>query len=116
MLAFNRLREANQELKPSKCKFASHSVDLLGFVVSSNGISPNPDKINAVRSFPVPTSVKELRSFLGISDYYHRVVEGFSKIASPLNRLTRKDAVFSWSPECQSAFRTLKAVCVILQF
>ena len=107
-LVFSRLREANLKLKPSKCKFASHSVDFLGFVVSSDGISPNPDKIEAVRSFPVPTSVKELRSFLGLSNYYRRFVEGFSKIASPLNRLTRKDAVFSWSPECQSAFQTLK--------
>ena len=98
-LVFSRLREANLKLKPSKCKFASHSVDFLGFVVSSDGISPNPDKIEAVRSFPVPTSVKELRSFLGLSNYYRRFVEGFSKIASPLNRLTRKDAVFSWSPE-----------------
>ena len=107
-LLFNRLRKANLKFKPSKCKFASHSVDFLGFVVSSDGISPNPDKIDAVRSFPVPTSVKELRSFLGLSNYYLRFVEGFSKIASPLNRLTLKDAVFSWSPECQSAFQTLK--------
>ena len=76
--------------------------------MSSDGISPTTDKIGAVRSFPVPTSVKELRIFLGLSDYYRRFVEGFSKITSPLNSLTRKDAVFSWSPECQSAFNTLK--------
>ena len=107
-LVFTRLREANLKLKPSKCSFASNSVDFLGFVVSSDGILPNPDKIEAVRSFPVPKSVKELRSFLGLSNYYRRFVEGFSKIASPLNRLTRKDVVFSWSPECQSAFQTLK--------
>ena len=97
-LVFTRLRDANLKLKPSKCTFASNSVDFLGFVVSSDGILPNSDKIEAVRSFPVPKSDKELRRFLGLSNYHRRFVEGFSKIASPLNRLTRNDVVFSWSP------------------
>ena len=107
-LVFNRLRDANLKLKPSKCRFASQSVDFLGFVVSSKGISPDSSKIEVVKSFPVPKSVKEVRSFLGLCNYYRRFVEGFSKIASPLNRLTRKDVVFAWTPECQSAFQTLK--------
>ena len=107
-VVFSRLHEANLKLKPSKCTFASHTVDFLGFVVSSDGISPNPDKIEAIRSFPLPTSVKELHSFLGLSNYYRHFVKGFSQIASPLNRLTCKDVVFSWSPECQFAFQTLK--------
>ena len=107
-LVFSTLREANLKLKPSKCHFASNSVDFLGFVVSSDGISPNPEKIEAVRSFPVPKCVKELRSLLGLCNYHRRFVDGFSKIASPLNHLTRKDVLFLWSPECQSAFQTLK--------
>ena len=84
------------------------TVDFLGFVVSSKGISPDSSKIEVVKSFPVPKSVKEARSFLGLCNYHRRFVEGFSKIASPLNRLTRKDVVFAWTPECQSAFQTLK--------
>ena len=105
---FDRLREANLKLKPSKCYFANSSVNFLGFVVSSEGILPDPNKIEAVKSFPVPKSVKEVRSFLGLCNYYRRFVEGFSKIASPLNRLTRKDVSFVWSPECEIAFQTLK--------
>ena len=88
-LVFIRLRDANLKLKPSKCRFASQSVDFLGFVVSSKGISPESSKIEVVKSFPVPESVKEVRSFLGLCNYYRCFVEGFSKIASPLNRLTR---------------------------
>ena len=107
-LVFTRLHETNLTLKPSKCMFASTPVDFLAFVVSSDGILPNPDKSEAVCSFPVPKSVKDLRSFLGLSNYYCRFIEGFSKIASPLNHLTHQDVVFSWSPECQSAFQTLK--------
>ena len=93
-LVFTCLREANLKLKPSKCTIASNSVDFLGFVVSSDSTIPNPDKIEAVRSFPVPTVVKELRNFLGLSNYYRR-----------LNHLTHKVVVFSWPPECQSAFQ-----------
>ena len=107
-LVFDRLRQANLKLKPSKCHFAQTSVTFLGFVVSSEGILPDPDKILAVKSFPVPKSVKDVRSFLGLCNYYRRFVEGFAKIASPLNRLTRKDVAFVWSPECETAFNSLK--------
>ena len=87
---FGRLRDANLKLKPSKCHFARTSVDFLGFVVSSEGILPDPSKLDAVRTFPVPKSVKDVRSFLGLCNYYRRFVKDFAKIASPLNRLTRK--------------------------
>ena len=107
-LVFDRLRQANLKLKPSKCHFAQSSVNFLGFVVSSKGILPDPDKISAVKSFPVPKSVKDVRSFLGLCNYYRRFVKDFAKIASPLNRLTRKDISFVWSPECETAFISLK--------
>ena len=64
-LVFDRLRLANLTLKPSKCTFARKSVRCLGFLVSSSGISPDPDKISAVQSFLVPTNVKNVRCFLG---------------------------------------------------
>ena len=83
-LVFDRLRQANLKLKPSKCHFAQSSVNFLGFVVSSKGILPDPDKISTVKSFPVPKSVKDVRSFLGLCTYYHRFVRDFAKIASPL--------------------------------
>ena len=105
---FDRLREANLKLKPSKCHFANSSVDFLGFVVSSEGILPDPGKLHAVETFPVPSSVKEVRSFLGLCNYYRRFVKDFAKIASPLNRLTRKSVPFVWDPCCDAAFQDLK--------
>ena len=106
---FDRLREAHLKLKPSKCHFACSSVNFLGFVVSSEGILPDPSKITAVETFPVPSSVKDVRSFLGLSNYYRRFVKDFAKIASPLNRLTRKSVPFVWDPSCEAAFQALKA-------
>ena len=79
----------------------------LGFLVSSEGISPDPDKSLAVQSFPGPKSVKDVHSFLGLCNYYRHFVEAFAKITSPLN-LTRKDVAFVWSPECETAFNSLK--------
>ena len=96
------------KLKPSKCHFARTSVNFLGFVVSSSGILPDPDKLEAVKSFPTPASVKEVCSFLGLCNYYRRFVENFAKIASPLNRLTRKNVPFVWDPDCETAFQDLK--------
>ena len=107
-LVLDRLREANLKLKPSKCDFARTVVNFLGFKVSAEGIFPQKEKIEAVKSFPVPKSVKEVRSFLGLCNYYRRFVEGFAQIASPLNKLTRKNVPFVWSSECQTAFEELK--------
>ena len=107
-LVFDRLREAGLKLKPTKCYFARNSVNFLGYVVSSSGVSPDPEKLESVRSFPTPNTVKDVRSFLGLCNYYRRFVEGFAKIASPLNHLTRKGVVFEWSSDCEAAFQMLK--------
>ena len=105
---FDRLREANLKLKPSKCHFACASVNFLGFVVTAEGILPDSDKIDAVKTFPAPTSVTEVRSFLGLCNYYRRFVKDFAKIASPLNRLTKKSVPFLWDESCQHAFQEMK--------
>ena len=110
-LVFDRLRQASLKLKPSKCHFAQSSMNFLGFVVSSKGILPDPDKISAVKSFPVPKSVKDVRSFLELCNYYRHFIKDFAKSASPSNRLTRKDVTFAWSPECETAFNSLKTGC-----
>ena len=105
---FQRLREANLKLKPSKCKFATKSVIYLGHVLSKEGVHTDSSKIEAVKSFPIPKSQKEVRGFLGLCNYYRKFVKGFSIIASPLNALLRKEAKFTWSDECQTAFDSLK--------
>lgn len=107
---FNRLQEANLRLKPTKCHLARREVEYLGYIVSEKGIAADPRKVEAVQTFPVPNNLKGLRSFLGLASYYRRFIQNFSVIANPLYALTRKDAVFDWSPACQEAFDRLKMV------
>ena len=80
----------------------------LGDVISKDGISVDPKKIEAVTEWKQPTSASEIRSFFGLAGDYRRFVEGFSAISSPLTKLTRKGAKFVWSPECEASFEELK--------
>ena len=105
---FDRLRAAGLRLKPKKCCFAQLEVDYLGHVVSSDGIRTDPKKSQAVSEFPVPTNVREVRSFVGLASYYRKFIPNFSKVAGPLHALTRKDVAFLWTAECQLAFDNLK--------
>ena len=101
---FNRLREANLKLKPKKCTLFQKEVQFLGHVVSEQGISCDPEKLDTVQDWAVPTNVSEVRSFLGFANYYRRFVKSFAHIASPLTQLTKKDVPFLWTSECQMAF------------
>ena len=104
-----KLGEAGLRLKPSKCHFALPQVQYLGYLISKDGVQPDPSKVEAVTSYPTPSNATEVREFLGIANYYRRFVEGFSAIATPLYQLTRKTANgFLWTPECQKAFDQLK--------
>ena len=105
---FNRFRQVNIKLKPSKCHFAQSQVKYLGHVVSAKGICPDPEKIKAIEEFPAPQNVKSVRSFLGLCNYYRRFVQDFAQIAAPLNKLTRKNVPFRWDDKCAQAFSKLK--------
>ncbi len=72
----------------------------------------DPRKTEAVDAFPTPTSTKELRSFLGLCNFYRRFVQGYATVAAPLNSLLKKDTSYSWTKECQEAFITLKTKLV----
>ncbi|KAL4025841.1 hypothetical protein IC575_014247 [Cucumis melo] len=102
------LRANKLYAKFSKCEFWLRKVTFLGHVVSSEGVYVDPAKIEAVTNWPRPSTVSEIRSFLGLAGYYRRFVEDFSRIASPLTQLTRKGTPFVWSPACKSSFRELK--------
>ncbi|NBK83605.1 RNA-directed DNA polymerase, partial [Listeria monocytogenes] len=106
-LVLQKLREYKLYAKLKKCEFWLEEVAFLGHVVSSRGISVDPAKIEAIQSWEQPKSVTEVRSFLGLAGYYRRFVEGFSRIATPLTQLTRKDTKFSWSEECEKSFQEL---------
>lgn len=105
---FQRLKNANLKLKPSKCNLFQKSVKFLGHVVSDKGVHTDPDKTEAVRIWPVPKTVKEVRSFLGLCSYYRRFVSGFANIARPLHKLCEKNSKFTWNEDCQKAFNSLK--------
>ena len=107
-LVFDRLRQHNLKLKLKKCDFMKTSVNYLGHVVSNKGLQPDPSKIEKIKNYPAPTSVTELKRFLGLASYYRRFIARFSKIAGPLHKLLKKDTAFNWSAECERTFCALK--------
>jgi hypothetical protein len=111
-LVFQRLRMANLTLRPNKCEFAKPEILYLGHFISRQGIKVDPSKIEAVKSFPTPQNQHDVRSFLGLSDYYRKYVKGYAKIATPLNRLLTKDISFKWTNDCENAFKTLKQALI----
>ncbi|KAL0536137.1 hypothetical protein IC582_025071 [Cucumis melo] len=98
------LRANKLYAKFSKCELWLKKVSFFGHVVSSEGVSVDPAKIEAVTSWPRPSTVSEIHSFLGLAGYYRRFIEDFSRIASLLTQLTRKGTPFVWSPACECSF------------
>ena len=105
---FERLRAAKLKLSPKKCLLFRREVKCLGHVVIKNGISPDPDEVNAVMSWPIPTSATEVKSFLGLCSYYRRFIPHFSNIAHPLHQCATT-VPFCWSTESDNAFYQLKS-------
>ncbi|PIK62804.1 hypothetical protein BSL78_00255 [Apostichopus japonicus] len=114
---FDRLKQQGLKIKPSKCTFFQSEVTYLGHKVTRAGVMPSPDKIQAVKDWPAPRNVKELRSFLGFCSFYRRFVYNFSQTAKPLHTLvstclhqqkSTKTVPFTWSDEHQEAFKILK--------
>ena len=97
-----RLKGAGLKMSPKKCDFFKDQVVFLGHVVSQEGISESPDKVSAIKEWPV-------RSFLGTCSYYRRFIKWFTDIARPLHKLTEKTEKFNWTPQCDEAFQKLKA-------
>ena len=91
---FGRMREAGLKIAPKKCFLFQTKVTFLGHVVTTEGILPDPSKLDAIETWPTPTNVKEVRSWLGTCSYYRRFIKDFSKIARPLHRLTEKNVIF----------------------
>nr|KYP51965.1 Retrovirus-related Pol polyprotein from transposon 17.6 [Cajanus cajan] len=98
------LRDRQPYAKLYKCDLVVE-VSFLGPIISSGGIAIDPSKVKVVLKWEIPKSAGEIRSFLGLFDYYRRFIEEFSKIALPLTRLTRKGVVFVWDSKCESSFQ-----------
>ncbi|KAI2661187.1 Transposon Tf2-9 polyprotein [Labeo rohita] len=94
--------------KLEKCAFHQHSTTFLGFVISSQGVAMDPQKLEAVRSWPLPMSLKQLQRFLGFANFYRRFIQGFSATAAPLTALTKPSrGEFQLTPEAIQAFKKL---------
>ena len=107
-VVLQKLEEAGLKIRPDKCKMLQREVHFLGHVISGDGIRTSPSKTEVVATWPVPTKVTELRSFIGLCSYYRRFIKDFAKTAKPLHALTGKYARFHWTPDCQAAFDELK--------
>jgi transposase InsO family protein len=105
---FKCLREAGLRMNPDKCTFARAEVKLLGYIVGGEGIRSNPEKVEAIVRMAPPTTVKGVRSFLGMAQYYRQTIPDFAKTAEPLVRLTRKNSRFEWTAEQNDSFEKLK--------
>lgn len=102
------LRNERFYAKFSKCEFWLQEVQFLGHVINPDGIKVDPSKVEAVMNWQAPKNVGEIRSFLGLAGYYRRFIQDFSKIASSLTKLTKKNTPFEWGEEQDEAFRILR--------
>ena len=105
---FERLRRENLKLGAAKCHLAAREVSFLGYKVTPEGLEPEPRLMEAISKLPPPISVAEVRFFLGLVGYYRRFIKKFSDKGAPLNALLHKDHPWSWTPQCQEAFKLLK--------
>ncbi|GBG65281.1 hypothetical protein CBR_g50323 [Chara braunii] len=95
-----------------KCQFSLTTISFLGHVVTDKGLQPEPQKVAAVRDAPVPTTITQVRAFMGLTSYYRRFIKGFTMVEGPLTNLMRKDQPLIWTPECDQAFSKLKAALI----
>ena len=92
------LRKERLYANMKKCTFGVDKLVFLGFVVSSKGVHVDESKIEAIKTWPQPTNLQQVRSFLGLAGFYRRFVKDFSTIAAPLHALSKKNAPFVWGP------------------
>ena len=114
-----QLEDAGLRLRPEKCSFAQERVEYLGHTLPPDGVRPNDNKIKAVKEFPHPTSCKEVKSFLGLVNFYRRHLPNLAAKTRPLTALTRKDkdtgttVAFIWNDQCESVFQEVKRMLIV---
>ncbi|GAN11862.1 hypothetical protein MAM1_1148d11480, partial [Mucor ambiguus] len=108
-LVLQKLQDANLSLKLEKCEFSVSTVSFLGFIISTDGISMDPTKIQAIQEWKPCRNVHDIQVFLGLTNFYRRFIKDYSKICTPLTSLLKKDTKFEWSTAADQAFNSLKA-------
>ena len=109
---FQALLDNELYVKREKCRFAVEEVDFLGHVIGKGRVRMDKAKVRAIAEWEPPTRIPELRSFLGLANYYRRFVKGYSDIATPLTDLLKKGRAWEWDVKCQEAFENLKAALI----
>ncbi|GJV14594.1 putative reverse transcriptase domain-containing protein [Tanacetum coccineum] len=104
------LKKEELYAKFSKCEFWIPKVQFLGHVIDSEGIHVDPAKIESIKDWTSPKSPTEIRQFLGLAGYYRRFIEGFSKIAKPMTKLTQKKVKFEWGDKQEATFQLMSKV------
>jgi hypothetical protein len=107
-VVLQKLRENQLYAKLSKCEFWLKEVSFLGHIISEGGISVDPSKVKDVLSWKTPQNVSDIKSFLGLVEYYRRFIEGFLKISRPMTELLAKGNTFEWTPRRETSFQELK--------
>ena len=105
---FNRLKNVNLKINPTKCTWFQKEVKILGHVISENKIQMDPAKIETVKQMQFCKNVKQIQSFLGLTGYYRKFIKDYAKICQPLNNLIKKDTKWDFTDTCKEAFNTLK--------
>jgi transposase InsO family protein len=103
-----RLQKAGLQVDVRKCEFSVKRTKYLGFIISTDGIEVDPEKVTVIQNWQPPTTVKGVQSFLGFCNFYRRFIKAYGRVARPLNRLTRKGTPFVFDQDCQDAFQELK--------
>jgi Reverse transcriptase (RNA-dependent DNA polymerase) len=107
-LVLEKLQEHSLFLKVKKCEFCQTRIEYLGMIIKEGKISIDAVKLGGIRDWPVPTMLKQTRSFLGFGNFYQKFISHYSELARPLNDLTKKDKKFEWTTKCQEGFDTMK--------
>ena len=97
-------------MKPEKCLWKARKVPFLGVVMGEGKVEIEEKKVEGVLKWPTPQCVRDVRKFLGLANYYRHFVKDFSKVALPMNKLTRKDEKWKWGKEQERAFKQLKNI------
>lgn len=116
---FERLRQSNFKIQLDKSEFLRREVAYLGHVVTPSGVKPNPDKIKAIKNYPIPKTTKQIKGFLGLLGYYRRFINNFAKLTKPLTKCLKKGAIIDHNPEFVKCFETCKNLLInqpILQY
>lgn len=110
MLVLARLNKHNVRLKLTKCDWLVEELEFLGFINSKGCRKPNPTLVSAIVDFPVPSDLKQVRSFLGMINFYAEFLPAFSTVANPLRKIDEE--IFDWSSDGQKAFDDCKALLI----